>query len=127
MSKEQLRTTAAPAAGGAYSQGIRAGDFVYTAGQGPIDPVTGSVVGVTIEDQTERTIENIAAILREVGASLADVVKVTVHLADVADFARFNAAYERLLPQPWPVRTTVGSILIGILVEIDAVAYVSRD
>lgn len=126
MSKEQVRATAAPAPAGAYSQGIRAGDFVYTAGQGPIDPVTGSVVGVTIEDQTERTIENIAAILHEAGATLADVVKVTVHLAEVADFPRFNSVYERLVPQPWPVRTTVGSNLIGILVEMDVVAYIPR-
>lgn len=127
MSKEEIRTTAAPAPAGAYSQGIRVGDFVYTAGEGPIDPVTGSVVGAMIEDQTERAIDNIAAILQEVGASLADVVKVTVHLADVADFARFNAVYERLFPEPRPARTTVGSTLIGILVEIDAVAYVPRN
>jgi 2-iminobutanoate/2-iminopropanoate deaminase len=114
---------------GAYSQGWRAGDFLFVTGTGPIDPVTGDVVGDTIEQQTERTIENISAILEADGAFLGDVVKVTVHLSDTSLFARYNAVYARRFPQPYPVRTTVGSNLghaPGMLIEIDCVAYCAK-
>jgi peptide/nickel transport system substrate-binding protein/2-iminobutanoate/2-iminopropanoate deaminase len=85
--------------------------------------VTGSLAD-GVAAQTERTLRNIEAILEAAGGSLADAVKATVHLADVADFAEFDAAYGRLMPEPRPVRTTVGSVLIGIDVEIDVVAHV---
>lgn len=124
--KMEVRTPLAPRPGGAFSQAIQAGDFIFVAGQGPVDPSTGTVIGVTIEDQTTRTIENVAAILRAAGASLADVVKVTVHLADVDDFPAFDAVYERLFPRPWPVRTTVGSTLVGIRIEVDVIALVAQ-
>ena len=124
MSKQQIRTGEAAAPGGAYSQGIRAGDFVYVSGQGPIDPTTGTVVGETIEEQTERTLENVKSILDAGGASMADVVKSTVHLSDLALFDRYNGVYSSYFPDPKPVRTTVGSALLGIMVEIDVVAYV---
>lgn len=124
MAKEQIRTGEAAAPGGAYSQGIRAGDFVYVSGQGPIDPTTGAVVGETIEEQTERTLENVKAILEAGGATMADVVKSTVHLSDLALFDRYNGVYSSYFPDPKPVRTTVGSALLGIMVEIDVVAYV---
>jgi enamine deaminase RidA (YjgF/YER057c/UK114 family) len=89
--------------------------------------VSGGLVGDTIERQTEQTIDNMLAILEADGASLSDVVKVTVHLSDTALFARYNAVYARRFSKPYPVRTTVGSDLghtPGMLVEMDCVAYV---
>jgi 2-iminobutanoate/2-iminopropanoate deaminase len=124
VGKHEIRTDEAAAPGGAYSQGLRAGDFVYVSGQGPIDPATGEIVGETIEEQTERTLENVKAILAAAGASMADVVKSTVHLSDLSLFPRYNEVYARYFPDPKPVRTTVGSDLLGIMVEIDVVAYV---
>jgi 2-iminobutanoate/2-iminopropanoate deaminase len=124
MGKQQITTTSGAAPAGAYSQGIRAGDFVFVAGQGPLDPATGEVAGETIEEQTERTLENVKAILEAGGASMADVVKATVHLSDLSLFPRYNEVYARYFPDPKPVRTTVGSALLGILVEIDVIAYV---
>ena len=113
---------------GAYSQGWRAGDFIFVTGTGPIDPTTGKLVGGTIEQQTEQTIDNVAAILEADGASLSDVVKVTVHLSDTSQFAGYNAVYARRFTRPYPVRTTVGSDLghaPGMLIEIDCIAYAS--
>jgi 2-iminobutanoate/2-iminopropanoate deaminase len=126
VGKQEIRTDGAAAPGGAYSQGIRAGDFVYVSGQGPIDPASGEIVGETIEEQTERTLENVKAILEAAGASMADVVKATVHLTDLSLFPRYNEVYARYFPDPKPVRTTVGSDLLGIMVEIDVVAYVGK-
>jgi 2-iminobutanoate/2-iminopropanoate deaminase len=114
---------------GAYSQGWRAGDFIFVTGTGPIDPATSALSGETIEEQTELTIDNIEAILAADGASLADVVKVTVHLSDPSLFPRYNAVYARRFSQPYPTRTTVGSdlgALPGMLIEIDCIAYSPR-
>ena len=111
---------------GAYSPGIRAGDFLFVSGQGPLDPATGTIVGGTIEEQVRRTLENVRAVLEAGGATMADCVKVQVHLADIRDFARFNAVYAEFFPDPKPARTTVESGLEGILVEIDAVAHIPR-
>ena len=114
---------------GAYAQGWRAGDCLFVTGTGPIDPVTGDVVGDSIEQQTEQTIDNVSAILEANGASLGDVVKVTVHLGDTSLFARYNAVYARRFSQPYPVRTIVGSNLghaPGMLIEIDCIAYSAK-
>ena len=114
---------------GAYSQGWRAGDFLFVTGTGPIHPVTGKLVGESIEEQTEQTIDNISAILEADGASLGDVVKVTVHLSDTSLFARYNTVYARRFSHPYPVRTTVGSDLghtPGMLIEIDCIAYLAE-
>jgi 2-iminobutanoate/2-iminopropanoate deaminase len=108
---------------GAYSQGWRAGDFIFVTGTGPIDAQTNQIVGDTIEQQTEKTIENLSAILEADGASLADVVKVTVHLSDTSLFARYNAVYARRFSRPYPVRTTVGSAIQSLMIEIDCIAY----
>ena len=124
MAKLQIRTEKAPIAAGPYSQGLRVGDFVFVAGQGPTDPATRKTAGDTIEEQTARTLENVKAILEAAGASMGDVVKSTVHLSDMALFSRFNKVYETYFPDPKPVRTTVGSQLSNILVEIDVIAYV---
>jgi 2-iminobutanoate/2-iminopropanoate deaminase len=120
--KRAIQTAAAPRPAGPYSQAMRVGDLVFTAGQGPVDPATGTVVGDTIEQQTDVTIDNLSALLEAAGTSLDHVIKATVHLADLDDFARFNAVYERRFSDPKPVRTTVGSRLLGMLVEIDLIA-----
>jgi len=127
MSKQQISTRSGASPIGAYSQGLRVGDFIFVSGQGPLDPATGQVVGETIEEQTARVLENIKAILEAGEATLADVVKVSAHLSDLAMFERYNKVYASYFPDPKPTRTTVGSQLLGILVEIDAIAYVGKD
>lgn len=119
---EHLTSAGAPAASGAYSHGVVAGGLLFTAGMGPLDPETGEVVGSTVAEQTARVIDSLETILRLRGRGLEHVVKATVHLADLGTFAEFDAAYRRLMPEPYPVRTTVGSALPGIGVEIDFVA-----
>jgi 2-iminobutanoate/2-iminopropanoate deaminase len=126
MSKQQITTRTGASPVGAYSQGLRAGDFIFVSGQGPLDPETGQIVGTTIEEQTARVLENIQAILAAGGASMADVVKVSAHLSDLSLFERYNKVYATYFPDPKPTRTTVGSHLPGILVEIDAIAYVGE-
>jgi 2-iminobutanoate/2-iminopropanoate deaminase len=126
MAKYVIQTKRGVPPGGAYSQGWRAGDFLFVSGTGPIDPVTGELVGDNIEQQTEQTIDNISAILEADGASLRDVIKVNVHLSDTTLFLRYNAVYARRFSRPYPARTTVGSDLghtPGMLIEIDCVAY----
>jgi 2-iminobutanoate/2-iminopropanoate deaminase len=106
---------------GAYSPGVIAeGRFVYVSGQGPLRD--GEVVSGTIEEETELVLENVASVLDEAGASLADVVRCGVFLADLDDFAAMNEVYGRTFPEPLPARTTVGARLPGIKVEIDCVA-----
>ena len=126
MSKHVIQSKRGAPPQGAYSQGWRAGDFIFVTGTGPIDPVSGKLVGTEIEEQTDQTIDNIEAILAAEGAALADVVKSTVHLSDLSLFARYNAVYAKRFMKPYPVRTTVGSDLghtPGMLVEIDCIAY----
>jgi 2-iminobutanoate/2-iminopropanoate deaminase len=116
--KVPFTSPSAPPAG-PYSPALAAGEWVFLAGQ------TGS--GETIEDQAESTLGKVAALLGAAGCTLADVVSCLVHLADLADFQRFNAVYERHFPQPRPVRTTVGAALLGgARVEITAVAHRSE-
>ena len=124
MTKKQVHPKNAAPPAGAYSPGLIAGDFVFVSGQGPLDPATGKIVGETIEEQTARVLENVKAVLEAAGASMSDVVKVAVHLSDLANFQRFNQVYATFFPDPKPTRTTVGSQLPGILVEIDAIAYI---
>ena len=126
MPKQQITTKSGASPVGAYSQGLRAGDFIFVSGQGPLDPATGQIVGNTVEEQTARVLENIKAILEAGGATMADVVKVSAHLSDLALFERYNNVYAAYFPDPKPTRTTVGSQLLGILVEIDAIAYVGE-
>jgi len=126
MAKYEIQSTRGAPPRGAYSQGWRAGDFIFVTGTGPNDPVSGELAGDTIERQTEQTIDNLLAILEADGARLSDVVKVTAHLSDTALFARYNAVYARRFSKPYPVRTTVGSDLghsAGMLIEMDCVAY----
>jgi 2-iminobutanoate/2-iminopropanoate deaminase len=107
--------------GGAYSPGIVAeGRFVYVSGQTPTRD--GVVIGETVGEQTRIVLDNVGTVLASAGATLADVVKCNVYLADIADFDEMNAVYGVVFPQPLPARTTVGAALRGILVEIDCVA-----
>ena len=112
-----------PAPGGAYSHVTGTADgLVFTAGFGPHDPETGAVPD-GVETQTVAALANVTRALAAVGLDLSNVVKATVHLADLPrDFPAFDAAYRRVMPEPFPVRTTVGSQLLGILVEIDVIA-----
>ncbi len=125
MSKKVIATPNAPAAVGPYSQGWIAGDFVYTAGQGGLDSASGRLVSDTVEGQAEQACKNVGAILEEAGASFADVVKTTVFLAHITDFAAFNAVYARYFTEK-PARTCVAArdLPLGMLCEIEAVAYI---
>lgn len=123
MAKQQIVTDAAFTPRFGYSQGIVANGFVFTSGFGPHDPDTGDLAGESIEEQTVATLRNVEAVLATQGLDLSDVVKATVHLDDPrADFAGFDDTYRSLMPEPLPARTTVGSVLSGIRVEIDVVA-----
>ncbi|MFE6040651.1 RidA family protein [Streptomyces sp. NPDC056452] len=120
--RHAVTTATAPAPIGGYSQGIAAGPYLFTSGFGPQDPVTGELGG-TIEEQTRQVLANLSALLAADGLTFDDVVKATVHLQDVhRDFAGFDEVYRQHFGDPRPVRTTVGSELMGILVEIDVVA-----
>lgn len=108
---------------GAYSPAVRAGDLVFVSGQVPRDPATGELVGEDIEGQTKQVITNVQRALVAAGATLGDVVSMTVYLADVDHWTRFNAAYKELMPSPHPTRTVVGANLRGILIEVSAIAH----
>jgi 2-iminobutanoate/2-iminopropanoate deaminase len=109
-----------PPPGGAYSPGRRVGGIVATAGQVGIDPATGLLLD-GVEAQTRQALSNLETVLVEAGAGWGDVIKTTCFLADIADFAAFNRAYESVVPRPWPARSTVGVSLAGDLrVEIEA-------
>ena len=114
-----------PTPRGAYSPAVRAGDFIYVSGQGPIDPVTDKLAVGDVEMQTRLTISNIEHILKSCGATLEDVVKCSVFLRDISEFKRMNAVYAECFPQARPARTTVEAKFhqAEMLVEIDCVAY----
>lgn len=121
MAKSAVHTTNAPQPAGPYSQGVEANGFFYTAGFGPQVPSTGETAD-SVGDQTRQVLNNVRAVLAERGLTMDDCVKLTVHLADLKYFAEFNEVYKEFFTEPYPVRTTVGSQLANILVEIDAVA-----
>jgi len=122
--REPITTPDAPAAAGAYSQAIRAGELVFTAGQLGIDPATGALVGDDVAAQAEQALTNLAAILRAAGSGLDALVKVTVFLADIGDWPVVNEVYGRVVPQPFPARSAfaVAGLPLGARVEIEAVA-----
>jgi len=121
---QPIATPKAPSAIGPYSQGVEAGGFVFVSGQIPIDPSSGEVIASDIGAQTERVLENVAAVLRAAGSSMDAVVKTTVYLADLADFAAMNSVYARYFPDPSPARATVQAARLprDARVEIDAIA-----
>ena len=124
MTREAISTSNAPAAAGPYSQAIVADGFVFCAGQIPLDPATSELTAGTIEEQTERVLRNLGAVLDAAGASYADVVKTTVFLADMGDFAAMNGVYAGFFPDPPPARSTfqVAALPKGAKVEIEAIA-----
>jgi 2-iminobutanoate/2-iminopropanoate deaminase len=121
-----VATAGAPKAIGPYSQGISVGGFVFTAGQVALDPKTGELVAGGISEQTSRALENLSAILTAGGTSLAQVVKTTVFLVDMADFAAMNEVYGRAFGAHRPARSTVAVAALprGARVEIEAIATV---
>ncbi|HEY7969329.1 MAG TPA: RidA family protein [Candidatus Limnocylindrales bacterium] len=123
MIRQAIQTNGAPAPVGPYSQAIVAGDLVFCSGQVGLDPATGELVD-GLEAQAERALRNLSAVLDAAGVSWADVVKTTIFLADVGDFAAVNAIYAKVMPDPPPARSTVGvsGLPKGALVEVEAIA-----
>jgi 2-iminobutanoate/2-iminopropanoate deaminase len=121
-----VHTNSAPAAIGPYSQGVVAGGFLFTAGQIALDPATGQIVEGDVVAQTERVMKNLTAVLGEAGTSWDRVVKTTIFLQDMADFAKVNEVYGRVIGNARPARSTVqvAGLPRGVLVEIDAVVAV---
>ncbi|HEX8040701.1 MAG TPA: RidA family protein [Chryseosolibacter sp.] len=127
MSKIQIKHPDKSVSTGAYSDAILVDGWLYISGQGPLDLSTGEVVHGTIEEETIRTLSHIKKIITAAGGTLEDVVKCTVHLSDIKDFDRFNAAYASFFPGVRPARTTVQSVLWGgIKIEVDAVARIAH-
>jgi 2-iminobutanoate/2-iminopropanoate deaminase len=113
-----------PPPAGAYSPAVRAGDLVFVSGQTPRDPATGDIVGTTFEEQARVTLANVQRVLAAAGATLEQVVSVTVYLSDEDDWGSFNQIYRTIFSPPYPTRAVVGASLRGIMVEVSAIAYV---
>jgi 2-iminobutanoate/2-iminopropanoate deaminase len=122
--KDLITSAEAPAPAGPYSPGLRAGDLIFLSGQGGFDPETGQLISDDVGEQTAQTFRNIEVLLHAAGATLDDVVSCLVHLTDLAQFADFNASYEKQFPGPVkPVRTTVRADLVaGMRVEVTVIA-----
>ena len=122
---QYIESKSAPAAIGPYSQAIQAGGFLYTSGQIPLDPATGTVVGTTIEEQTERVIANLAAVLTAAGTSFEKVIKTTCFVKDMGDFAAFNGVYAKYFTgKPARSCVEVARLPKDVRVEIELVALV---
>ena len=121
---KEISTKKAPAAIGPYSQAIRVGNLVYTSGQIPIDPATGAFAEGGIKEQTRQSLNNVKAILEEEGLAMDNVVKTTVFMADMGDFAEMNGVYAEFFTEPYPARSAVAvkTLPKGALVEIEVVA-----
>jgi 2-iminobutanoate/2-iminopropanoate deaminase len=124
MTRQRVSTSNAPTAIGPYSQAIATGDLVFCSGQVGLDPETGELVTGGVEAEAERALRNLTAVLDAAGCTFDDVVKTTVFLADIGDFAAVNAVYGRFMPDPPPARSTfaVGALPKGARIEIEAVA-----
>lgn len=122
--RQAISSSDAPKAIGPYSQAIRAGDLLFLSGQIPLDPATGNIVEGDITAQTERVLQNISAVLKAAGASFANVVRTTVFLADMNEFAAMNAVYGKFVVDPPPARSTVQVARLprDVRVEIDVIA-----
>lgn len=128
LKRKIIATNHAPAAVGPYSQGVQVGDLVYTAGQIPLVPQTGQLVEGGIEAQTRQVMQNLGEVLQAAGSSLADIVKTTIFVTDLADFATINTIYGSFFQNNPPARSTVqvAALPLGARVEIEAVAIISR-
>ena len=124
MSKRTIHTDNAPAAIGPYSQAIKAGDMIFVSGQIPIDPATGEFAGEDIATQTRQSLTNIREILKAAGTDMSAVVKTTVLLSDIADFAAMNEVYAEFFSEPYPARAAFQAAALpkGAKVEIEAIA-----
>ena len=122
--RQPIATSEAPAAIGPYSQAIRSGHLLFVSGQIPLDPATGQLITGGIGDQTHRVFKNLEAILRAAGGSFQHVVKTTVYLADMAEFAAMNEIYATYFPAPAPARATIQAAALprNVRVEIDLIA-----
>jgi len=122
--KQAVNTPQAPAAIGPYSQAVQIGNLVFTSGQIPIDPATGTLVQGGIKEQTRRSLANVKAVLEAAGLSMDKVVKTTVFMADMNDFADMNSVYAEFFSEPYPARSAVAvkTLPKGALVEIEVVA-----
>ena len=122
--KKVISTSKAPAAIGPYSQAIQVGNLVFASGQIPIDPATGNFVAGGVREQARQSLTNVKAILDEAGLTLDNVVKTTVFLADMHDFADVNAVYAEFFAEPYPARSAVAvkTLPKGALVEIEVIA-----
>ena len=125
MKKKQIQTTQAPSAIGPYSQAIRIGEFLYTSGQIALNPENMEMMNGSIEEETEWVLKNLEAILKADGMSLAHVIKTTVYLTDLGEFARVNQVYEKFFGETKPARACVqvAALPKGAKVEIDAIAH----
>ena len=128
MGIERIRPAGVPSPRGPYSPAVRAGDFIYVSGQGPVDPATDQLSFGDIAHETRLTLGNIQRILAGCGASMSDVVKCTVYLADAREFAAMNAVYAEFFGQGKPARTTVEAQMVAppMRIEIDCIAYQPR-
>jgi 2-iminobutanoate/2-iminopropanoate deaminase len=124
--RKVIRTSEGPRPLGVYSQAIVADDFVFVAGQVPINPTTNEMELGDIRSETRRVLKNIAAILEAAGSSLQDAVRLGVFLADLNDFAALNETFREFFPEDPPARTTVGCLLPKIKVEIDCIARLRK-
>lgn len=124
--RQRISTERAPKAVGPYSQGIRAGELVFTAGQIPINPATGTIEAVTIEEQTRQALENVRAVLEAAGSGLERVVKTTVFMTDLKEFQAMNGVYATFFPNDPPARSAfqVVALPLGAKVEIECIALV---
>ena len=125
--RQAVATDKAPKAIGPYSQGIRAGNLLFVSGQVPIDPATGNIIDGDIAAQTDRVMRNLTAILEAAGATMDNVVRCTVYLADMNDFAAMNEVYGSYFSQPAPARATIQAVRLpkDARVEIDVIAELS--
>jgi len=125
LTKEIIRPTGSPAAVGPYNHAVRAGDFLFCSGQIPLDPATGGLISGGIQEQTERVLLNIQAILTDQKLSFANVIKSTVFMTDLKDFAPMNEVYARFFSSDFPARSTVqvAALPRGAAVEIEVVAH----
>ncbi len=124
MKRTIVSTAAAPAAVGPYSQAVRIGDLVYTAGQIPLDPATGSMVSENIETQTRQVLSNLSAVLDTAESGLDSIVKMTVFMTDLGQFQQMNAVYAEFFPDVPPARSAVEVVALplGAMIEMEAVA-----
>jgi 2-iminobutanoate/2-iminopropanoate deaminase len=127
MEKEAVSTSLAPSAIGPYSQAIRAGNLVFVSGQIPIDPATGKIIDdKTIQAQTRRVLQNLTAIVMAAGGSLGSIVKTTVYLRDMSEFAEMNAVYAEFFRMRPPARATIEAARLprDVSIEIDCIAVI---